>query len=346
MEDFKKILVTGGAGFLGTQVVARLRKQGYSDIVVPRRHDFDLTEQSEVRQLLEDVRPDLVIHLAAVVGGIGANQKQPGKFFYDNMMMGVMLLEEARLIGVSKFLTVGTICSYPKFAPIPFKEDELWLGYPEETNAPYGLAKKMLLVQSQAYRSQYDFNAIYLMPTNLYGPGDNFDESSSHVIPAMIRRFVEAKQAKAPEVILWGDGSPTREFLHVSDAARAIVMAAENYNDALPINLGSGKEVTIRQLADLVTDAVGYVGEVKWDTSKPNGQPRRNVDTTRAKQFLGFTAQVQFEHGIKEVVDWYLDRVPQTTSKTAARVLNSLAKACDREGAEDSQPEDVRIAGG
>jgi len=306
MKDFEKILVTGGAGFLGTRVVARLREQGYEDIIVPRRLDFDLTEQSKVRQLLKDVRPDLVIHLAAVVGGIGANQKQPGKFFYDNMMMGVMLIEEARLLGVNKFLTVGTICSYPKFAPIPFKEDELWLGYPEETNAPYGLAKKMLLVQSQAYRSQYNFNAIYLMPVNLYGPGDNFDESSSHVIPAMIRRFVEAKEAKAPEVVLWGDGSPTREFLHVSDAARAIVMAAENYNEALPINLGSGNEVTIRHLSDLITKAVGYKGEVSWDTSKPNGQPRRNVDTTRAKQYLGFTAQVQLEQGIKEVVDWYL----------------------------------------
>jgi GDP-L-fucose synthase len=308
MKPFKKIMVTGGAGFLGARVVNQLRSHGYSDIVVPRRQQYDLTEQTQVRELIKNAQPDLIIHLAAVVGGIGANQDAPGRFFYENMMMGVMLMEEARLQGIEKYLTVGTICSYPKFAPVPFKEDDIWLGYPEETNAPYGLAKKMLLVQSQAYRSQYGFNAIYLMPVNLYGPGDNFDERTSHVIPAMVRKFFEAKQARASQVVLWGDGSATREFLHVDDAARAIVLAAENYNQALPINLGSGIEISIRDLASLIAKAVAYEGEIVWDKAKPNGQPRRQVDTSRAKQLLGFEAQIKLADGINGIVEWYSQR--------------------------------------
>jgi GDP-L-fucose synthase len=311
-----RILVTGGAGFLGKRVVEKLRSNGYKNICVPRKQNFDLTEQGKVRQLLDENKPQLIIHLAAVVGGIGANRDNPGKFFYDNLIMGVMLMEEARLCGTEKFVTVGTICSYPKFTPVPFKEDDLWSGYPEETNAPYGLAKKMLLVQSQAYRDQYNFNAIYLMPVNLYGPGDNFDPASSHVIPAMIKKFVEAKQAGAPSVVLWGDGSPTREFLHVDDAARAIVMAAERYNDALPVNLGSGSEISIKDLANLIAKAIGYTGRIEWDTDKPNGQPRRKLDTQRAKNMLGFEAKVHLKDGIQEMVDWYLKESSAQAVKT------------------------------
>ncbi len=303
---YKKILVTGGTGFLGKRVLARLQSAGTAEIFAPRHSEYDLTEQKEVRRLLSDLRPDLVIHLAAVVGGIGANQANPGKYFYDNLMMGVMLMEESRLAGVQKFVAVGTICSYPKHAPTPFKEDDIWLGYPEETNAPYGLAKKMLLVQSQAYRDQYNFNAIYLLPVNLYGPGDNFSEDTSHVIPAMIRKFVEAKERGAPKVVLWGDGTATREFLHVDDAATALVLAAEKYNDAQPINLGSGREISIMDLAGLIGSAVGYKGETTWDTSKPNGQPRRLVDTSRARERFGFVANIDLKDGLEETVRWYL----------------------------------------
>ena len=295
-----------GAGFLGKRVVAELRSKGYSDIVVPRSAEIDLTEQATVRKLLFDHKPDLVIHLAAVVGGIGANQENPGKYFYDNLVMGAMLMEESRRAAVSKFVAVGTICSYPKFAPIPFKEDDLWQGYPEETNAPYGLAKKMLLVQSQAYRQQYGFNSIHLMPVNLYGPGDNFDERSSHVIPALIKKCLDAKSANADEIVLWGDGSPTREFLYVDDAARGIVEAAEKYNESLPVNLGSGGEISIKDLAEKIVALTGFAGRITWDTSKPNGQPRRRLDTSRAKEKFGFESKVDFDQGLRATIDWYV----------------------------------------
>jgi GDP-L-fucose synthase len=304
--EFERIVVTGGAGFLGKNVVERLRQQGFNQVFVPRSCDYDLTEQASVRALLKDVQPDLVIHLAAVVGGIGANAANPGKYFYDNLMMGVMLIEESRRLAVKKFVAVGTICSYPKFTPVPFSEDDLWNGYPEETNAPYGLAKKMLLVQSQAYREQYGFNSLFLMPVNLYGPNDNFDHESSHVIPALIRKFIEAKAASAPTVELWGDGSPTREFLYVDDAARGIIMAAEQYNESEPVNLGSSEEIAIKDLAELVKNLIGYKGEIKWNTSKPNGQPRRKLNTQRAEQKFGFKAEVPFSEGLQRTIDWYM----------------------------------------
>ena len=302
----KNVLVTGGAGFLGKRVVADLKSRGYEDIFVPRSAEHDLTEQSKVRDLIRSVQPDLVIHLAAVVGGIGANQENPGKYFYDNLMMGVMLIEECRLGGVEKVVSVGTICAYPKFAPIPFKEDDIWNGYPEETNAPYGLAKKMLLVQSQAYRQQYNFNGVYLLPVNLYGPEDNFHERSSHVIPALIKKCLDAKASNASEIVLWGDGSPTREFLYVDDAARGIVDAAEKYNESDPVNLGSGSEISIKDLSEKIAAATGFKGRITWDTNKPNGQPRRKLDTNRAKERFGFEAKVQLEEGLKQTIDWYL----------------------------------------
>jgi GDP-L-fucose synthase len=302
----KNVLVTGGAGFLGKRVVADLRSRGYQDIFVPRSAEHDLTEQSKVRDLIRSVQPDLVIHLAAVVGGIGANQENPGKYFYDNLMMGVMLIEECRLGGVEKVVSVGTICAYPKFAPIPFKEDDLWNGYPEETNAPYGLAKKMLLVQSQAYRQQYGFNGVYLLPVNLYGPDDNFHERSSHVIPALIKKCLDAKASDANEIVLWGDGSPTREFLYVDDAARGVVDAAEKYNESDPVNLGSGAEISIKDLSEKIAEITGFKGRITWDKTKPNGQPRRKLDTTRAREKFGFEAKVQLEEGLKQTVEWYL----------------------------------------
>jgi GDP-L-fucose synthase len=302
----KNVLVTGGAGFLGKRVVAELKSRGYEDIFVPRSAEHDLTEQSKVRDLIRSVQPDLVIHLAAVVGGIGANQQNPGKYFYDNLMMGVMLIEECRLGGVEKIVSVGTICAYPKFAPMPFKEDDIWNGYPEETNAPYGLAKKMLLVQSQAYRQQYGFNAVYLLPVNLYGPGDNFHENSSHVIPALIKKCIDAKNSGAAEIVLWGDGSPTREFLYVDDAARGVVDAAEKYNESLPVNLGSGVEISIKDLSEQIAALTGFKGRVTWDTSKPNGQPRRKLDITRAIEKFGFQSEVDFESGLKSTIDWYV----------------------------------------
>lgn len=304
----KNVLVTGGAGFLGKRVVAELKSRGYQDICVPRSAEHDLTEQSKVRDLIRSVQPDLVIHLAAVVGGIGANQENPGKYFYDNLMMGVMLIEECRLGGVEKVVSVGTICAYPKFAPIPFKEDDLWNGYPEETNAPYGLAKKMLLVQSQAYRQQYGYNGVYLLPVNLYGPEDNFHDRSSHVIPALIKKCLDAKTSGATEILLWGDGSPTREFLYVDDAARGIVDAAESYNESEPVNLGSGSEISIKDLSQKIAEITGFTGRINWDTTKPNGQPRRKLDTTRAKEKFGFQAKVQLEEGLKRTVNWYVNQ--------------------------------------
>jgi GDP-L-fucose synthase len=314
MSKYGKVIVTGGAGFLGQNVVNELKQRGYNDIVVPRSRDYDLTEQVQVRKLIADVKPNLIIHLAAVVGGIGANRENPGKYFYDNLMMGVMLIEESRRAGVEKIVSVGTICSYPKFTPVPFKEEDLWIGYPEETNAPYGLAKKMLLVQSQAYRDQYGFNGIYLMPVNLYGPGDNFDHASSHVIPALIRKCLEAKAANSPTVELWGDGSPTREFLYVSDAARGIVTAAENYNGNEPVNLGSGWEVTIKDLAEEIAKLVKYEGKIVWDVTKPNGQPRRRLDTTKAEKLFGFKAQTALSDGLEKTISWYLSQSPQLVS--------------------------------
>jgi GDP-L-fucose synthase len=301
----KRVVVTGGAGFLGSVVVAQLRARGCSKIIVPRSRDYDLVEMSAVKRLYDDAAPDLVIHLAARVGGIGANQANAGKFFYDNLMMGTQLMEVGRQRGLRKFVALATICAYPKFTPVPFKEDDLWIGYPEETNAPYGLAKKMLLVQSHAYRQQYGFNSIVLFPVNLYGPGDNFDLNTSHVIPALIRKCYEAKLAQGAKIVLWGDGSPSREFLYVEDAAEGIVRAAEAYNESLPVNLGTGEEITIRDLAAMIAAEVGFAGRIEWDTSKPNGQPRRCLDVTRAKQLFGFQAKHSLKDGLKKTIQWF-----------------------------------------
>ena len=301
----KRVVVTGGAGFLGSFVVEQLREKGCRNIIVPRSPDCDLVQMPAVRRLYEESNPDIVIHLAARVGGIGANQSNPGRFYYDNLMMGAQLIEVGRERGLEKFVAIGTICAYPKFAPVPFKEDDLWAGYPEETNAPYGLAKKMMLVQSQAYRTQYGFNSIVLFPVNLYGPRDNFDLETSHVVPALIRKCAEAKEAGASEIILWGDGTPTREFLYVEDAAEGILLAAEQYDDSRPLNLGTGEEITIRKLASLIAEEVGYRGRITWDTTKPNGQPRRCVDVSRLKQTLGFQAKHSLREGLKKTIRWY-----------------------------------------
>jgi len=302
----KRVMVTGGAGFVGRYLVAELQESGCSQVFVPRSAEYDLRQIEAVRRAFDDSQTEVVFHLAAVVGGIGANRARPGAFFYDNLMMGTQLMEEARLRGVEKFISIGTVCAYPKFTPVPFQEENLWNGYPEETNAPYGLAKKMLLVQGQAYRAQYKFNAIYLLPTNMYGPGDNFDPETSHVIPALIRKCVEAKESGKDEIVVWGDGSPTREFLYVADAARGIVLAAQRYDGAEPINLGSGFEISIKDLIYLVMELVGFDGRIVWDTSKPNGQPRRRLDTSKAKREFGFEARVDFREGLKKTVSWYL----------------------------------------
>jgi GDP-L-fucose synthase len=301
----KRVLVTGGAGFLGRHVCRELQRSADVHIVVPRSADYDLREQAAVRKLFAEARPEVLIHLAAVVGGIGANRANPGRYFYENAVMGIQLMEEARLCGVEKFVALGTICSYPKFTPVPFREQDLWSGYPEETNAPYGLAKKMLLVQAQAYRQQYRFNAITLLPVNLYGPGDNFDPQSSHVIPALIRKVVEARDAGQNHIDVWGTGTATREFLFVRDAARAIVLATQRYNEAEPVNIGSGTEVSIKDLTELICDLCAFRGELRWDASKPDGQPRRCLDTTRAERAFGFRAETSFRNGLIETIHWY-----------------------------------------
>ncbi len=301
----RRVLVTGGGGFLGRALVETLGRRGAAGILSPRAAELDLRERDAVRAYFVAQKPDLVIHAAAVVGGIGANRAHPGRFFYENAIMGIQLIEEARRAGVAKLVCLGTICAYPKVTPVPFREDDLWNGYPEETNAPYGLAKKMLLVQLQAYRQEYGFDGVYLLPVNLYGPCDNFDLETSHVIPAMIRKFLEAKAAGASEVVLWGDGSPTREFLYVDDAAEGIAAAAEAYDGAEPVNLGSGEEIAIRDLARLVARATDYGGAIRWDASKPNGQPRRRLDVSRAEQLFGWRARTPLAQGLAETVSWY-----------------------------------------
>ena len=301
----KCVAVTGGAGFLGSFVVARLQALGAQEVFVPRIEDYDLTQLEAIRQMLHDAQPDIVIHLAAKVGGIGANREYPAEFFYDNLMMGVQLLHEAWRAEVAKFVAIGTVCAYPKFTPVPFKEADLWDGYPEETNAPYGLAKKMLLVQSQAYRQQYGFNSIFLLPVNLYGPRDNFDPASSHVIPALIKKCLDARESGAEQIVAWGDGSPTREFLYVEDAVEGILMATERYNSSEPVNLGSAFEISIKDLVEMIARLTGFEGEIVWDTSKPNGQPRRKLDATRARERFGFEATTRFEEGLRETIRWY-----------------------------------------
>ena len=307
----KRVVVTGGAGFLGSFVTEKLRQRGANDIFIPHIEDYDLVDRDAIRRLYDDLLAGIdpknmvVIHLAAHVGGIGANREHPAEFFYDNLMMGVELMHQAWQRGVGKFTAIGTVCAYPKFTPVPFREEDLWIGYPEETNAPYGLAKKMLLVQAQAYRQQYGFNAIYLLPVNLYGPRDNFDLASSHVIPALIRKSIEAQERGEKELVVWGDGSPTREFLYVEDAAEAILAATEKYDGSEPVNLGSGHEISIKDLAGMITDLTGFKGQLTWDTSKPNGQPRRGLDVTRARDYFGWQAQVGFEEGLRRTITWY-----------------------------------------
>jgi GDP-L-fucose synthase len=302
----KRVLVTGGAGFLGTWVVRRLRDAGCRAITVPRSRDTDLVQEAAVRRVYEAARPDIVIHLAARVGGIGANRANPGRFFYDNLMMGALVMEYARRHGVEKFVSIGTVCCYPKHTPVPFREESLWDGYPEETNAPYGIAKKMLLVQGQAYRQEYGFNAIFLLPVNLYGPGDNFDPATSHVIPALIRRCVEARAARRDEVVVWGTGKATREFLYVEDAAEAILLATARYDGTEPVNVGAGFEISVAELVDRIVALTGFEGRVVWDGSKPDGQPRRCLDTSRAEREFGFRARTPFADGLERTVRWYL----------------------------------------
>jgi GDP-L-fucose synthase len=310
--ETRRVVVTGGHGFLGSFVVDKLRAAGAQEVVVPRSEKHDLRIQTEALRLYTDTRPDIVIHLAAVVGGIGANRKNPGLFFYDNAIMGLNVIEAARISGIEKFVCAGTICSYPKFTPVPFREEDFWNGYPEETNAPYGLAKKMLLVQLQAYREQYGFNGVYLTPVNLYGPRDNFDLESSHVIPALIRKCIEAKQTNAAEIVAWGTGNATREFLYVEDAAEAIVLAAEKYSKPDLVNLGSGEEISVRDLLEMIRTMVGARGTVRWDHTKPDGQPRRSLDTSRAAREFGWRAKTPLRDGLKETIEWF------TTSRAAA----------------------------
>lgn len=306
----KQVLVTGGAGFLGSYVVEKLRTRGCQRVFVPRSKDFDLRDNAAIIRLYDQTRPEIVIHLAAVVGGIGANRIHPGQFFYENAIMGIQLIEYARRFGIQKFVCIGTICAYPKFTPVPFKEEDLWGGYPEETNAPYGLAKKMLLVQLQSYRQEYGFNGIYLLPVNLYGPGDNFDLEASHVIPAIIRKCVEAKYQGEKEIVAWGTGNVSREFLYVEDAAEGILLAAEHYNQPDPVNLGSGEEITIRELVYLIRELSGFEGEIDWDTSMPDGQPQRHLDTSRAELEFGFKAKTRLREGLRRTIGWYESVLP------------------------------------
>jgi len=306
-ESFKdkRIVVTGGAGFLGHYVIERLRKAGATHIDVPTVEQYDLVKMGDIVRMYDDMKPDIVIHLAAVVGGIGANREHPGKFFYENLMMGVQLIEQGRLRGIEKFVAIGTVCAYPKFTPAPFREEDLWNGYPEETNAPYGLAKKMLLVQSQAYRQEYGFNSIFLLPVNLYGPGDNFNPSSSHVIPALIKKCVDAIDVSASFIECWGTGKASREFIYAADAAEGIVLATQHYNGADPVNIGVGAEITIKELVEKIARLTGFRGEIRWDPSKPDGQPRRCLDTSRAKEYFSFQARTSFDEGLKATIDWY-----------------------------------------
>ena len=301
----RRVMVTGGGGFLGKAVVRRLQEAGASDIFVPRSRDYDLRLPADIARALDDGSPDVIIHLAAVVGGIGANRENPGRFFYENAIMGIELMERARLAGVKKFVQIGTVCAYPKFTPVPFHEDDLWNGYPEETNAPYGVAKKMLLVQGQAYRQQYGFDVIHLIPVNLYGPGDNFDPASSHVIPALIKKCVDAREAAADHIEVWGTGSASREFLYVDDAAEGIVLGTERYDGADPVNLGVGREITIRELVELIARLTRFQGQIRWDATKPDGQPRRALDTSRARELFGFVARTGFEDGLRRTIEWY-----------------------------------------
>ena len=303
--DTKRVVVTGGAGFLGSFVVEKLQERGCPYIFVPRSRDYDLRDLGAIRRMLKDAKPDIVIHLAARVGGIGANRTHPAEFFYDNLIMGVQLFHESWRFGVEKFVAIGTVCAYPKHTPVPFKEEDLWNGYPEETNAPYGLAKKMLLVQSQAYRQQYGFNSIFLLPVNLYGPRDNFDLETSHVIPALIRKCIEAKERGDDHIVVWGTGKPTREFLYVEDAAEGILLATERYNESEPVNLGSGIEISIKDLVHLIARLTGFEGKIVWDTSKPDGQPRRCLDTSKAERLFGFKAKTPFEEGLRKTIEWY-----------------------------------------
>lgn len=311
----RRICVTGGAGFLGSFVTEKLRQRGAGDVFIPRIEDYNLVKEKDIQRMLRDARPAVIIHLAAQVGGIGANRERPAEFFYNNLMMGTQLMHMAWQAGIEKFVAIGTVCAYPKNAPVPFKEDDLWNGYPEETNAPYGLAKKMLLVQAQAYRQQYGCDAIFLLPVNLYGPRDNFDLHTSHVIPALIRKCVEARLAKEPEVVVWGDGSPTREFIYVEDAAEGILLATEHYYSSEPVNIGSGQEISVKDLVDMIVRLTGFRGRVVWDTTRPNGQPRRQLDVSRAMDTFGFKAKVSFEAGLLRTVEWYLENREQILAR-------------------------------
>jgi GDP-L-fucose synthase len=313
----RRICITGGTGFLGRRVAAVLTERGCKNVTALGRRDYDLVQSSEVDRLYREEKPEVLIHLAAVVGGIGANEQNPGRFFYENVMMGAQLIEGARRYGVEKFVQIGTICAYPKNTPVPFKEDDLWNGYPEETNAPYGIAKKSLLVQCQAYRAQYGLNAIYLLPVNLYGPGDNFDPETSHVIPALIKKCVDAVQAGASAIQVWGTGKPTREFLYVDDAAEGIVLAAERYDGAAPVNLGAGFEISIRDLAHLIAKETGFRGDIEWDPTRPDGQPRRALDVSRAAELFGFRARTEFTDGLRRTIDWYGERLKHAPATTA-----------------------------
>ncbi len=303
-ED-RRVVVTGGAGFLGSYILEGLKEQGCKDILVPTIEEYDLVKLEDIERMYDDMRPGVVIHLAAVVGGIGANREHPGKFFYDNLMMGVQLIEQGRVKGIEKFVAIGTVCAYPKFTPVPFKEDDIWNGYPEETNAPYGLAKKMLLVQSQSYRAEYGFNSIFLLPVNLYGPGDNFNPAGSHVIPALIKKCVDAVESGAGHIDCWGTGNVSREFIYAADAAEGILLATEHYNDSEPVNIGAGFEITIRQLSEKIAGLTGFSGELRWDSTKPDGQPRRCLDVSRAKKHFGFEAKTPFDEGLKATIDFY-----------------------------------------